>query len=186
MPLGLKAWLADLGIHNVVELDWWQSRRLGAVELVLTPVQHWSARGLGDRMATLWGGYALFAPDFHLFFSGDTGYSADFADIRARFAERQRDGGFDLALLPVGAYEPRWFMAQQHVNPAEALRIHQDIGAQRSLGIHWGTFELTDEALDEPPQALARARQAAGVPETSFFVMAIGQTRQLPRRGGAQ
>ena len=186
VPLGLKAWLAELGITNVVELDWWQSHPLGALEIVLTPVQHWSARGLGDRMASLWGGYALFAPDFHLFFSGDTGYSADFADIHARFAARQAGGGFDLALLPLGAYEPRWFMAQQHVNPEEALRIHLDLGAQRSLGIHWGTFELADEALDEPPRALARARQAAGVAETSFFVMAIGETRRLPRRGSAQ
>ena len=186
VPLGLKAWLADLGITHVIELDWWQAHTLGAVEVVLTPVQHWSARGLGDRMASLWGGYALFASDFHLFFAGDTGYSADFSDIRARFAQRQAAGGFDLALLPVGAYEPRWFMAQQHVNPPEALRIHRDLGAQRSLGIHWGTFELTDEALDEPPRALARARLAAGVAETSFFVMAIGQTRRLPRRGGAQ
>ena len=149
--LGLKEWLAGIGITNAVELDWWQSTRLGAVEVVMTPVQHWSARGLHDRMKTLWGGFAVFGPSMHLFHAGDTGYSKDFADIRARFADRQRGGGFDLALLPVGGYEPRWFMAQQHVNPEEAVRIHRDLGAKRSLGMHWGTFQLTDESLDAPP-----------------------------------
>ena len=150
--------------------------------LVLTPVQHWTARGLGDQLATLWGGFAVFATDCHFFFAGDTGYSADFRDIRRHFAHRQIDGGFDIALLPIGAYEPRWFMQVQHVNPAEAVQIHRDLGAKRSMGVHWGTFQLTDESLDEPPRALAAARAAAGVTEDEFFVMAVGQTRVLPRR----
>jgi N-acyl-phosphatidylethanolamine-hydrolysing phospholipase D len=183
VPLGLKDWFAELGITRVVELGWWQSHRLGPLELTLTPVQHWSGRGLTDRMQSLWGGWAVLAPDFHLYFSGDTGYSKDFADTRDHFAARQRDGGFDLALVAVGAYEPRWFMATQHVNPDESVRIHQDLGARRSLGVHWGTFELTDEALDEPPRALAAARAARGVADDRFFVLAIGETRRLPRRG---
>jgi N-acyl-phosphatidylethanolamine-hydrolysing phospholipase D len=186
VPLGLKAWLADIGITNAVELDWWHAHTLSGVEIVFTPVQHWSARGLTDRQKTLWGGWAFFASDFHAFFAGDTGYSRDFADIRARFAGRQADGGFDLALIPVGAYEPRWFMTEQHVNPEEAVRVHQDLGARRSLGIHWGTFELTDESLDEPPRALAAARRQLGVAEADFGVTAIGQTLRLPRRGGGQ
>ena len=186
VPLGVKAWLADLGITNAVELDWWQSHTLNGVEFVFTPVQHWSARGITDRLKTLWGGWAIFAPDFHAYFAGDTGYSRDFADIRARFAPRQRDGGFDLALIPVGAYEPRWFMTEQHVNPDESVRMHLDLGARRSLGIHWGTFELTDESLDEPPRALTAARRERGVAETDFSVTAIGQTLRLPRRGGGQ
>lgn len=186
VPLGLKAWLADIGITNALELDWWQSRQVGAVEIVLTPVQHWSARSFNDRMKTLWGGWALLAPDFQAFFAGDTGYSADFAEIRARLAARQGETGFDLALIPVGAYEPRWFMREQHVNPEEAVRIHRDLKARRSLGIHWGTFELTDEPLDEPPRALALARQAAGVADDDFGVTAIGQTLRLPRRSAAQ
>ena len=186
VPLGQKAWFAAEGIGNVVELDWWQSHRLGDVEIVLTPVQHWSGRSLTDRLRTLWGGYALFSPQLHLFFAGDTGYSKDFADIRERFAARQgaaQGGGFDIALLPIGGYEPRWFMESQHVTPDEAVRIHRDLGAKASLGIHWGTFELTDESLDEPPRALARARQAHGVADSAFFTLAIGQTRRLaPRR----
>ncbi len=186
VPLGLKAWLAEINITNVVELDWWQSHQKGALEIVLTPVQHWSGRGLADRMATLWGGYAVFAPDLHLFFAGDTGYSKDFSDIRACFSERQKDAGFDIALIPVGGYEPRWFMAQQHVNPEEAVRMHLDLRARRSLGVHWGTFELTDDALDQAPLALAQARNSLRVPDGDFFVLAIGETRKLPRRGEAQ
>ncbi|MEO6409348.1 MAG: MBL fold metallo-hydrolase [Burkholderiaceae bacterium] len=189
VPLGLKAWFAGCGIVNVIELDWWQSHSVeganGPVDVVLTPVQHWSGRGLTDRMQTLWGGYAVFAPDQHLFFSGDTGYSKDFADIRERFASRQSgpQGGFDIALIAIGAYEPRWFMATQHVNPAEAVQIHLDLGARRSMGVHWGTFELTDEALDEPPRRLAQARLDKGVAEEAFFVSAIGETHRLAPRG---
>jgi len=185
VPLGLKRWFAKRNITSVIELDWWQSHRVGEVEIVLTPVQHWSGRGLTDRMETLWGGYAMFAPHCHLFFAGDTGYSQDFADIRARFADRQgaaQGGGFDIALLPIGAYEPRWFMQPQHINPEEAVRVHLDVNAKTSLGIHWGTFSLTDEALDEPPRQLARARQALGVSESAFFTLALGQTRRLPPR----
>jgi N-acyl-phosphatidylethanolamine-hydrolysing phospholipase D len=187
VPLGVKAWMADAGIGNVVELDWWQTHHVaapaGPVEIVLTPAQHWSGRTLADRLATLWGGFAVFAPDFHFFYSGDTGYSKDFADIRQRFAERQaRGGGFDIALIPVGAYEPRWFMKDQHVNPAEAVQIHRDLRAKRSVGVHWGTFNLTDESLDEPPRALAAARRAAAVPDDDFTVLAVGQTQRLPRR----
>ncbi len=189
VPLGLKPWLTQRGVHNAVELDWWDRQQLitprGEAEIMLVPAQHWSARGLGDRLDTLWGGFAVFTPDFHLFFAGDTAYSRDFKDIQARLAESQsvrRGGGFDLALLPIGAYEPRWFMSNQHVNVDEALKIHADLGAKRSLGVHWGTFQLTDEPLDEPPRVLAQLREAAGLPEEAFFVLAIGETRLLPPR----
>ena len=188
VPLGLKAWFADCGIANVIELDWWQSHAIeaasGPVDIVLTPVQHWSGRGLADRMQTLWGGYAVLASDQHLFFSGDTGYSKDFADIHERFASRQAgpQPGFDLALIPIGAYEPRWFMATQHIDPAEAVQIHLDLHTRRSMGVHWGTFELTDEALDDPPRRLAQARLDKGVTDEAFFVTAIGETRRLVPR----
>lgn len=187
VPLGLGAWFAARGLRRVVELDWWDGHALpgSAVEVVLVPAQHWSARGLTDRMKTLWGGFAVFAPDCHLHFAGDTAYSRDFTDVRERFAARQTialGGGFDLALLPIGAYEPRWFMAPQHVNVPEALQIHRDLGAKRSLGIHWGTFALTDEPLDAPPAELAAHRAACGMPADEFFVMAIGETRVLAPR----
>jgi len=182
VPLGVKAWFAALGIERVVELDWWQSARVGAVEIVFTPTQHWSGRGLGDRMQTLWGSYSIFAPDFQVWFGGDTAYSQDFADIHRRFAERQNGRGFDLALIPIGAYEPRWFMRAQHVDPTEAVLIHRDLAAERSIGIHWGTFELTDESLDEPPQALARAARQAGLADDAFTVLAVGSTRRFAPR----
>ncbi len=184
-PLGVGRWLREQGMTRVVELDWWQAQRVGEVEIVLTPAQHWSGRTLADRLLRLWGGFAVFAPDLHFYYSGDTGYSPDFAEIGRHFASRNGATGFDIALIPIGAYEPRWFMAEQHVDPAEALRIHRDVGARRSLGVHWGTFELTDEALDAPPRALAAARRAQGVPEDDFFTLAIGETRKLPRRASA-
>jgi N-acyl-phosphatidylethanolamine-hydrolysing phospholipase D len=186
VPLGVESWMAEHGIRHVVALDWWDSHRVGGVELVLTPAQHWSARGLNDRLATLWGGFAVFAPDQHLFFAGDTGYSKDFSDVREHFAARHGDAGFDIALLPIGGYAPRWFMQSQHIDPAEAVRIHRDLGARRSVGVHWGTFELTDEALDEPPRELAKARAAQGLAAEDFFVMAIGETRKLLRRAQAR
>ena len=187
VPLGLKAWMEGIGITQVRELDWWQSAMVGKVEFVLTPVQHWSARSLGDRRETLWGGWAVFSPDFHWYYSGDTGYSRDFADTRARFADRQsaeKCGGFDLALIAIGAYEPRWFMKEQHLNPAESVQVHRDVGAKRSVAVHWGTFNLTDEPLDQPPQDLAAARDAAKLTAEDFFLLAVGETRKLPARVG--
>ena len=183
VPLGVKAWLAKLGIDHAIELDWWQSARVGAVEIVFTPAQHWSGRSLTDRMETLWGSYAIFAPDFQVWFAGDTAYSRDFADIHQRFAARHGAGrGFDVALLPIGAYEPRWFMRPQHIDPGEAVQIHRDLVAARSIGIHWGTFELTDESLDEPIGALPAALDAAGVARESFVLLEHGQTRVFEDR----
>jgi N-acyl-phosphatidylethanolamine-hydrolysing phospholipase D len=172
-PLGLLKWLARQGVRDAVELDWWESRRVGAVEFHLTPAQHWSGRGLHDRNRTLWGGWAALGPDFRWFFTGDTGYSKDFADIRERL------GGFDFALIAVGACLPRWFMKEQHVDLDEAMQIHLDLGAVQSLGIHWGTFALADDPLDLPLHELPGVGRAKGVPEESFFLLPIGGTRRL-------
>jgi len=185
VPLGISRWLGKLGITNAAELDWWELHEHRGVEFHLTPAQHWSGRSLTDRNATLWGAWSVFGPDFHWFFRGDTGYSADFEDTRQRFAPRQaadRGGGFDVALIAVGACEPRWFMQPQHVDPAEAVQIHLDLCAKRSVGIHWGTFALADEPLDHAIQALAAARVQAGVSEESFFLTSLGETRRLPTR----
>ena len=185
VPLGLKSWFTDLGISNVKELDWWDSVSVKGVEFNFTPVQHWSARALGDRSQTLWGGWAVLGANTHWYFSGDTGYSQDFVETQKRFADRQtpaKGGGFDIALIAVGAYEPRWFMKEQHVNPAEAVQIHKDLKAKRSVGVHWGTFELTDEPLDQPPKDLATARVQANITDDDFFLLAIGQTRRINKR----
>jgi N-acyl-phosphatidylethanolamine-hydrolysing phospholipase D len=190
VPLGIKAWLARLGIQDAVELDWWQ-RHLhrsadGSVsEFHFTPAQHWSARTLGDRNKTLWGAWAVLHDDLHWFFSGDTGYSQDFADTRAHFADRQSaalGGGFDLALIAVGACLPRWFMQPQHVDVDEAVQLHLDLGAKHSIGIHWGTFALADDPLDHALHELGPARDRLDVAAEAFTLMAVGESRQLPRR----
>lgn len=179
MPLGVGDWLRREGIGNVQQLDWWQSHPVGDVRFHFTPVQHWSARGLFDRFATLWGGWVIEAQaegkPFKTFFTGDTGYSKDFADIHRRF------GDFDFAMIPIGAYEPRWFMKPQHVNPEEAVQIHRDLHSRRSLGIHWGAFELTDEALDEPPAALASALRTQDLDENVFVVINHGATLKITK-----
>lgn len=189
VPLGVKKWMVSEGINRVEQMDWWDQRSVstpaGQVQVHFTPMQHWSARGLGDRRASLWDSFALIAPDAHVFFSGDTAYSPDFKDIQKYFAAQQTaalGGGFDLALISLGAYEPRWFMKDQHANPEEAVQIHLDLAAKRSIGVHWGTFDLTDESLDQPPKDLAIARAVKNLPQEAFDVMAIGQTLKLPRR----
>jgi L-ascorbate metabolism protein UlaG (beta-lactamase superfamily) len=174
VPLGVRDWMAGIGITNVRELDWWQKTEAHGLELHLVPVQHWSARGLNDRFKTLWGGWiaktaAQADRPFSFFFAGDTGYSKDFSDIANRF------GGFDLALLPIGGYAPRWFMHAQHADPGEAVRIHQDLHARQSIAIHWGTFELSDEPLDEPPKLLAEELKKAHVPAGQFEALKHGQ-----------
>ncbi len=193
-PLGHKHWFKRWGIPHVQELDWWDTHVIDATAhslrtpITLTPAQHWSARTATDALQSLWGGFAVLSPDCHLFFAGDTGYSPDFKDIRKHFAHEHsadKGDGFDIALLPIGAYEPRWFMKDQHVNPAEAVQIFQDLGCKRAMGVHWGCFQLTDEALDEPPRALALSRQAAGLSAEDFFTLSMGQTWLCPRRAGA-
>jgi N-acyl-phosphatidylethanolamine-hydrolysing phospholipase D len=178
VPLGVKAWMAGVGISNVREMDWWEHTRVGALEVDFVPAQHWSARGLTDRSETLWGGWVLqtaagATKPFSIYFAGDTGYSRDFQDIGRRF------GSFDLALIPIGAYAPRWFMQGQHVDPAQAVQIHRDVHARRSIGIHWGSFELADDPLDEPPRLLAEESQKAGLESGEFTVLRHGETLKL-------
>jgi len=178
VPLGIKQWMADKGIDNVEELDWSDHTRVSGLDFWFVPATHWSARSLGDRNDTLWGGWAVKTPPaaaqpFSLYFAGDTGYSNDSKRIGKAF------GGFDLALIPIGAYAPRWFMGPQHVDPGEAVKIFQDIGAKKAIGIHWGTFELTDEPLDEPPKKLLEATKAAGLADDAFTVLHHGQTLPL-------
>ena len=155
MPLGNDAIVrrAVPGAQTIAA-DWHDDVPVGGTASVtLTRANHWSARGTRDRRMALWSGFFLRTPAGSIWFAGDTGYGdgAIFRDIRARH------GAPDVALIPIGAYEPRWFMAAQHTNPAEAVRIMQDVGAHRAIGIHWGTFRLTDESREAPRDALAAA-----------------------------
>lgn len=171
VPLGLRNWFVRRNIHKVTEMDWWESVAISGLNIHFVPAQHWSSRTLTDRNRSLWGGFVVDAADFRFYFAGDSGYSKDFADIGQRFP------GISLAALPIGAYEPRWFMRNQHVNPAEAVQAFVDLGADCAFGIHWGCFELTDEPLDQPPRDLAQALNQVEIDAERFFVMRIGETR---------
>jgi len=178
VPLGLKAWFADQGIPRVEELDWWESRDEEGLRVTLVPVQHWSKRTLWDTNQTLWGGWVAEGGGLKVIHTGDLGYSKDARDIG------ERAGPFDLALIPIGAYAPRWFMKTMHIDPAEAVQVRADLRARRAIGMHWGTFEhLTDEPLDEPPVELARRRASAGLKPEDFDVMKIGETRNIKKGG---
>jgi N-acyl-phosphatidylethanolamine-hydrolysing phospholipase D len=182
VPSALGAWFRDLGIERVTESGWWQSIDAGPLRFTLVPVQHWSKRTLTDTNETLWGGWVVEGGGLKIIHTGDLGYSKDTQDIGERL------GPFDFAMIPIGAYAPRWFMKAHHVDVPEALQVRRDLRASRAVGMHWGTFEgLTDESLDEPPRQLAERRREAGLAAIEFDVMKIGETRLIEAlRGGAK
>jgi L-ascorbate metabolism protein UlaG (beta-lactamase superfamily) len=161
------------GYRRIEELDWWQAATVAPVPTVATPAQHFSARTPFDRNRALWGGFVLDVGGRRLFFAGDSGYAPHFREIRRRL------GAIDLALLPIGAYEPRWFMQQVHMNPHEAVQAHQDLEAHLSIGMHFGTFQLTAEGIDDPVTALHDARRAHGVAESAFVTLDFGESRHV-------
>ncbi|GAA1847526.1 MBL fold metallo-hydrolase [Asanoa iriomotensis] len=174
VPARLASWFRRRGFTDVTDLDWWQSRRIGPVTFTFVPAHHWSRRGLVDINQTLWGGWVL-ATDGgpRIYFAGDTGYGTRFAEI----ADRQ--SGLDLALLPIGAYEPRWFMRNQHMNPEEAVRAATDLGAGRVVPMHWGTFQLSTEPPLEPPERLSAAWLADGRDPGDLWRLSVGETRTM-------
>ena len=169
-PLGNGGLLRRAGFaaERIVELDWWQTQKITNLDQVtITPARHWSKRLSGTRNERLWGGFYVQTGARRVASIGDTGYDDHmFRDIR------QRAGAPDLGIIPIGAYEPRWFMAAQHCNPEEAVQIHRELEAERSVAVHWGTFQLTDEGREAPPEALA----ATGIPDSEFSVLDPGQT----------
>ena len=171
VPLGDKKLLEKNGIKNVIEFDWWQSFKTDDVEFTFTPVQHWSKRTLSDRNKSLWGGWWINIDDYKFLHLGDTGYTKDFIDIKKKL------GKPDLVAIPIGAYKPRNIMKMSHLNPEEAVKTHCDIRSKQSLGIHWGTFQLTAEHVLEPPKMLEKALHAAGIDPKKFTVFKHGETR---------
>ena len=167
---GNGAFLRARGLARVEELTWWQSFALEHARVTMTPAQHFSARTPFDRNRTLWGSFVIEGEWPRVFFAADTGYWRHFDEVRARF------GAIDLALLPIGAYEPRWFMRPAHMNPADAVQAHLDLQARLSVAMHFGTFRLTDEAWDDPPRHLGEALDARGVPHDRFRVLRPGET----------
>jgi len=163
VPTGDKKRMVKAGIRNVVEMNWWDIFRVSNTEFHFTPVQHWSKRGLFDRNKSLWGGWFIKSNDLSLYHAGDTGYSSDFKTTYERL------GAPDYSFIPIGAYDPRWFMKDSHVNPEEAVQIALDLKTPHSFGMHWGTFTLTDEPVLEPPARLKEALEKQNL-ESDFFI----------------
>jgi L-ascorbate metabolism protein UlaG (beta-lactamase superfamily) len=173
VPLGLDRWIEGAGVKSVRKMDWWDRIDVKGATVTFVPAQHWSRRTLADTNTTLWGGFVVQAAGRSFYFAGDTGHGPDFREIGARF------GGFDLSLLPIGAYEPRWFMKSAHVNPEEAVKIHREVRSRRTVAIHWGTFPLTDEPLDRPLTDLAVARARHKLHAGEFVTLRHGETLKL-------
>jgi N-acyl-phosphatidylethanolamine-hydrolysing phospholipase D len=177
-PLRVGTLLRSFGVQHVVERDWWQSVDTPILSAMCTPAQHFSARGLRDRGDTLWCGWTLEADGVRVFFAGDTALHPEFDAIAAAA------GPFDLVMLPIGAYEPRWFMQSVHMNPDDAIEAYRALTAGTdsrppSLALHWGTFRLTDEPVAEPAARFAQLWHAAGFPENANWTLAHGETRRL-------
>jgi len=177
-PLGVGPFLRARGVRQVTEHDWWDETDAGGLRIACAPAQHFSGRGFRDRNRSLWCSWAVRGRGAAVYFGGDTGYHGGFADIGARL------GPFDVALLPVGAYDPRWFMRPVHMDPEEAVRAYRELqgphGAEERgifVPIHWGTFRLTDEPVEEPPALAERHWRAAGLPGERFWRLAHGETR---------
>lgn len=177
VPRGLGEWFRDRGRPNVVELGWWESEQQGRWTMTCLPAQHWSRRLGQGTNETLWCSWLLESGDYRYYFAGDTGYFHGFREFGRRF------GPIDVAMLPIGAYEPRWFMKDHHMNPEEAYRAFVDLGAHHFLPMHWGTFDLTDEPIDEAPRELRRAVERAGATMDRVRVMAIGESWHVPPSG---
>jgi L-ascorbate metabolism protein UlaG (beta-lactamase superfamily) len=171
VPLGMKAWFAENGIAEVDELDWWGSRQVRGLTVTCVPVQHWSQRSPWDLNRRLWSGWAIAGRDRRFFFAGDTAYYDVFREVGARL------GPFDLAAVAIGAYLPRRMMKATHTTPEEALRLVADVRGRRLLAIHWGTFDLADEPLDEPPRRLRAEAQRRGLDPDAIWVFEHGETR---------
>jgi N-acyl-phosphatidylethanolamine-hydrolysing phospholipase D len=172
-PLGHAAWLRGHGISDAADVDWWDAVDLpGGLTVTCAPAQHWTRRKLREYNDRLWGSFALRTADGRsVYFGGDSGYFRGYAEIGERL------GPFDAVLMPIGAYEPRWFMARAHMNPEEAVRAYRDLGAGGAfVPMHWGTFRLTDEDPLEPPVRIRAAWADAGLPPDDLHVLRHGET----------
>lgn len=183
VPSGNSKHLDELKSKKIIELSWWQEHNLGQdLKIALTPVRHWSARSLWDKNESLWGGYLIQSKHenktFKVFFAGDTGYASWFKDIRDKYQE------IDISLLPIGAYEPRWFMKNFHMDPSEAAQAHLDLGSAFSVGMHFETFQLTDEAYSKPRQALANALRDKAIDSKHFLCPEPGSSYLFDKNVG--
>lgn len=176
VPVGLKRKMLRKGFHNCMEMEWWQEIKLGKIKLTFVPTQHWTRRTPWDTNTSHWGGYILepaesekqrFSPN--LYFAGDSGYFPGFKEIGSRYK-------IDIALMPIGAYEPEWFMTSQHVNPEEAIQAFLDVGAETMIPMHYGTFRLADDTAREALDRMESARVKHGISENRIRTLSYGET----------
>ena len=172
VPLGLKAWLAERGITRVEERDWWGRVEHRGVSFVCTPAQHFSQRTAWDQNQRLWATWAVLGPSRRFYFTGDTGYFDQFKAIGARL------GPFDLAAVAIGAYMPPEIMRSVHMTPEQAVQAAEDVGARVTLGVHWGTFDLAEEPLGEPPERMLAETTRRGMGPERAWILKIGETRR--------
>ena len=170
VPKGDLKLLKNYNLNNGFEFLWWEEIIFDNTKFIFTPAQHWSARGLRDRNKSLWGSWFIKNEDKNIFHAGDTGYSDDFMEIRNRL------GAVDFAMIPIGAYDPQWFMSYSHVNPEEALNIAKDLDAKKSIGMHWGTFILTDEPVLEPRERLNKISNQTNI---NFYTVTPGNIIEM-------
>lgn len=173
VPKGDEKLLKEEGIQNVHEMDWWEVQILKGTNIAFTPAQHWSARGVFDHNDSLWGSFFIEHQHLKIYFAGDTGYGPHFKQIKEKL------GSPDMAFLPIGAYEPRWFMKLHHLNPEEAVMAHRDLGAKTSLAMHFGTFQLTDEGREQPVQELEIARTKNDIDPEQFIILDQGESKKF-------
>lgn len=180
VPLGVGPFVSARGGKRVTQLDWWEEASLGPMRMACAPARHFSARTFRDRGATLWCSWSILGPSRRIYFGGDSAYHPDYARIG------ERHGPFDLALLPVGAYDPRWFMSAVHMDAEEGVQAyldlcapHESAGRTAMVPMHWGTFKLTDEPMDEPPRRARAAWDAAALSSSAFWQLAHGETRRV-------
>jgi L-ascorbate metabolism protein UlaG (beta-lactamase superfamily) len=171
--LGNGLLFEQIGLENTRDLDWNEAYSSGDVEFIFSECRHRSGRGISDQMETLWGAFVISSSAGNIYFAGDSGYGPHFRNTGARY------GPFTLALLPIGAYEPRWFMRDVHVDPAEAVQAHIDLRSQLSIGMHFGTFQLTYEAIEQPLSDLQEALEKRNMGDADFTVLEVGESRRI-------
>lgn len=173
VPLGLDLYLKNKGIDNIEVLDWWQETKFKNLNIACVPAQHFSGRGMGDRDKTLWAGYVLIHQQQKLYYVGDTGYGPFFQQIKEKYSP------FDVALVPIGAYKPKWFMSPIHMSPSEAVQVHRELEIGTSIGMHYGTFPLADDGRNDPVIDLQKALQKQQVSEEKFVLLEEGKALEF-------
>lgn len=173
VPAGDAGLLRKIGAEKVIELEWWKSTTIGGVEITFVPSRHWSMHYPWDRNESLWGGYVIQSSHGTAYHSGDTAFFDGFAEIGRRL------GAIDWAMLPIGSYEPRWFMEPQHMGPEEAVEAFRLLDARRLVSMHWGTFRLTDEPIGEPPERARAAFAKVARDDRDLWVLDVGESRAL-------